>query len=176
VEKMLAKFRSRKNRGASIVETPGVIMLIFLGFAFPLIGMMVFSYRASLLYFCLRDAAYQAATSSTFTLAQTNANAAWNRDTASWTGITPSGNPVLTIIITANPAGTTTTSSAKLASVDTANNIYFMQTVASATIQPLLGTGWKLLFMANSIPGLNAPYTMKMTQQVYIENANGLTK
>jgi len=151
------------------------MMLIFLGFCFPLIGMMMFSYRASLLYFCLRDAAYQASTSPTFSLAQTNANNTWKTDTASWTGISPVGNPTLTIIITATPAGTTTTSSTKLAAVNTTTNIYFMQTTGTATIQPLLGSGWKVLFMSSGIPGLNAPYTLQMTQQVYVENPNGLT-
>jgi|SRR5277367_2596324 len=175
---MLAKYRNRRNHGASLLETPGVIMLIFLGFCFPLIGMMVFSYRASLLYFCLRDTAYQASTSPTFTLAQTNANTTWKNDTASWTGITPVGNPTLTIIITVNnPTGglSTSTSATKLGTVNTATNIYFMQTVGTATIQPLLGSGWKVLFMSNTIPGLNAPYTMQMSQQLYVENPNGLT-
>jgi hypothetical protein len=181
---MLATYKYRRTKGASILETPGVIMLIFLGFCFPLIGLMTFSYRASLLWFSVRDAAYAAATQANFTSgmgptgkqnAQDQAVATWNRDTASWTGITPAaGSPAITIIITANPAGTTTTSTTKLAKVDTSANIYFMQTTGTATIQPLLGTGWLLLFMNVSVPGLNAPYTVSMTQQVYVENPQSL--
>jgi hypothetical protein len=175
---MLAKYRHRKNRGASILETPGVLMMIFLGFCMPLIGLCMFTYRASLLYFCVRDAAYVAATSSTFTLAGSNSLTTWNRDIAAWTGITAVGGPKLTIIITKNSTGATSTSQSALAvgSVDTSNNQYFMSTQGTATIQPLLGSGWKLLWMATGIPGLNAPYQLEMSQQVYIENPNGLTQ
>jgi hypothetical protein len=172
---MLAKSKYRRNRGASLLEAPGMMMLIFLGFAFPLIGMCVFSYRVSLLYFAIRDAAYAAAKASTFTIAQAAANTAWTRDVAAWNGITSSGNPTLTIIITANPSGTTTTSSSVLGAVDPSRNIYFIQTTGTASLAPLLGSGWKLLFMNTSIPGLNAAYTTKMSQQVYIENPTGLT-
>jgi hypothetical protein len=178
---MLATYKYRRSTGASILETPGVLMLIFLGFCFPLIGLITFTYRASLLWFCVRDVCYKAATSPSFTSgtnsgnnAQDNGLAAWKQDVGAWTGITPLSNPSITIIITANPAGTTTTSTSALTAVNTAANIYFIQVTGSASIQPLLGTGWLLLFMHVSIPGLNAPYTVSMTQQVYVENPNGL--
>jgi hypothetical protein len=154
------------------------MFMLFMGFVFPLIGICTFGYRAACLYLCVRDVCYKAATSSTFSGAKTTGNAAWANDLALWSGISSGGTPTYTIIITytgsstSTTAGSTTTSSAVLTSVDTQNNLYFLQVSCIGNIQPILGTGWTL--MGSSIPGLNANYKLVMTQQVYIENPNGL--
>lgn len=172
--------RVRRKSGSAIAESPAVLMMLFMGFVFPLIGICVFGYRAACLYLCVRDVCYKAATSSTFSLAKTNGNSAWTTDLGAWGGLASGGTPTYEIIITytgsstSTTDGSTTTSTSTLSSVDTYNNIYFIQVTCIGNITPLLGSGWKV--MGASIPGLNANYTVQMTQQVYVENPNGLTQ
>jgi hypothetical protein len=172
--------RLRRKSGSVIAESPAVLMMLFMGFVFPLIGICVFGYRAACLYLCVRDVCYKAATSSTYTLAKSNGNTAWTSDLAAWGGLTSGGTPIYEIITTytgsstSTTAGSTTTSTSALSTVDTYNNIYFIQVSCVGNITPLLGSGWKVF--GASIPGLNANYSLSMKQQVYVENPNGLTQ
>jgi len=163
--------RVRAN-GYLIAEAPAVLMMLFMGFVFPLIGICVFGYRAAFMYFCVRDVCYRAATAASFSSAKTGGNTTWTTDLAAWPGVAAVGTPTYTIIITTPATNTTTTSSGVLTTVDTYNNIYFMQVTATGNIQPFLGTGWTIL--GATIPGLNGAYKLQMSQQVYVENPNGL--
>jgi hypothetical protein len=165
--------RVRAN-GQVIAEAPAVLMMLFMGFVFPLIGICVFGCRAAFMYYCVRDVCYQAATSISFSQAQINGNTEWTKDLVAWPGVTSAGNPTYLILITNPTTGTTTTSASSLTTVNTETYIYFIQATATGNIQPLLGTGWTLL--GAQIPGLNQPFQLQMTQQIYVENPNGLTQ
>jgi hypothetical protein len=157
-----------------MAEIPAVMLMLFFGFAFPLIGICVLGYRTAILYCCVRDVAYKAATSQTFTAAAANGNAAWAADLAAAPGITSGGPPVYTIVSTNIAKGTIRIFHQPLKTIYSQTDIYSMNTTCIGAIQPFLGTSWS--FFGQKIPGLNDVYKLQMTQQVYVENPNGLTQ
>lgn len=149
--------------------------LFLVGMFLPFLGLVTYGYRAALLYYGVRDAAYFAAKAPTFsaangpTSAQAIAQTTWARDTAAWSGV--SGTLYMQIIEKSLASGSETIYNSKLAAIDTTNNVYFERAVANGTIDPLI-KGWTWVGM--TIPGLNAPYQLQMNYQVYVENTAGL--
>jgi hypothetical protein len=175
--------KTRTSKGQSLVELPAGMLLLLVAFAFPLMALASFSYRASLLYFATRDTCAKAAKAQSFTLANTAASASWSNDLGAWTGMT--GTESLLVVACPTPtglaAGKTQQTFSTPAAVNTfmtatgynSNNyIYLMNLTAQTSLNPLLpvGSSW----MGFSIPGLNAPYSLTSGYQTYIENPTGM--
>jgi hypothetical protein len=172
--------KNRRSKGASMAELPAVLYLLFIGLVIPLLALAAFSYRISLAYFAVRNAASQAARSPTFTAATAAATSAWNTDTAAWNGISPVTENLYIVthqIADAGSGGSTdgteSVSSTKLAqgTVNVAQNVYFYRTVCTVTIAPWFGGN----ILGMSLPVVNAPYTMTMNYEEVVENTAGLT-
>lgn len=178
------RIRRRSRNGSQMAEMPAALWLLVVGFLIPLIGLASYGYRAILFYFGVRDACYTAARARSYT---NGYNAAILPTTGrlytiaqAWTGISVvSGSPHLFIIEHPLVPGPDVVKSDNAPmpvnpGPDIQNNIYFLRLAAVGSIEPLLRTNWVLFGM--TIPGLNAPYELKMGYQVYVENPQGLTQ
>jgi len=128
-----------------------------------------------MVYFAVRDSCYQAAKSQTFTLAQSNAAAAWTRDKNAWTGIDPTSSEVIYIItqpINGGPEQKTATKLPTSPGPDPAVNAYFIRLIAQTSVEPFFYGKWQ----GFKIPGLTAPIPLQMTYQCFVENTAGLTQ
>jgi hypothetical protein len=165
-----ARAGSRKSRGYSFVETAFGLWLLFVGIAFPLIIMASITYRYVMFYFDCRNSCLKAAKAPSFTQAQATALSIFSQDQQAWNGV--SGTETINILIKPLAGGAPTISTTPLASVDTNNNVYFIQAVCDGQISPLVQFG---SWMGLNIPGLTGPYPVTVVVEFYAENPDGLT-
>jgi len=161
----------RKSRGGTIAEMPAAMWLVFMGLLIPFIGLMTFGYRVSLAYFGVRDAALQAAKTTSYTNASAKALAVWGADNNAWTGVT--GTQLTTYAVIHPLSGAAETAQASpLTTVDTNLNLYFVRVTAISSVKPVVTNGYN--WWGVSVPGFNAPISLSNTYQVYFENPQGL--
>jgi hypothetical protein len=171
--------KHRRPNGNSLAEMPAALYLLFVGIFIPLLALAVFSYRISLVFFAVRDAACQAAKSQTFTAAQAAASSSWAHDISGWNGISGTENLVIVIHSIADGGNSGTSDGAETISstalpqnsVNTATKVYFYRTICTCTMQPWFGGKW----IGLKIPGLTAPYTSTMNYQEVVESTAGLS-
>ena len=165
---MCIKPKKRNRRGNVIAEMPVVIYLLIVGLLIPCIALATYGYRAVMVYMCVRDSAYQASKSTSFTNAQANALKTWTTDSQAWTGVT---GTIQTFIVTepGNNAQLT-----KLGAAYDPAKTYMIRVAANCTLIPLWGSNGTWLGM--SIPGFTAPLPITLNYSYYAENPQGLDK
>jgi hypothetical protein len=155
---------------------PGAIWVFLVGMLFPLIAMIVLSFRAILLYNAVRDSCYQASIEQSYSEGVTKAQDVLKKDAEAFTGVKIAANqPRVSIITKRLSDGFESESKNKLGSgtVNTLNNQYFIRTYVNAEIEPMINLGTTGFW--NNIPGLTKPIVVTdMIYQVFAENPNGL--
>ena len=159
-----------------MAETPLALWVFLFFLMFPLMGFVTLWYRATCVFFAIRDCTYQAAKEQSFTTAKTKAQEVLKRDSEVWTGIKILGAaPPECWVVTVNPSSKKETEqNTNLASV-TFGNIYMLRTRCQVELQPIINMGYGGSVFAN-IPGLTGPMPLNFSYQVYVENAQGLTQ
>jgi len=146
------------------------LWLLFVGIGFPMIIMASITYRYMMFYFDCRNSCLKAAKAPTFTQAEATAASVFSQDQAAWNGVT--GTETINILIKPLAGGAPTVSTTPLTTVDSDNNIYFIQAVCNGQINPLVSLG---SYMGLNIPGLTGPYPVQVVVEFYAENPDGLT-
>ena len=185
---VMRRSKYRLTSGTSIAEFPISFWVYVFILLMPFIDLVTLGYRATIAYFCIRDAASQAAFQQTFSSACTTANSVLGSDTSKWTGISFSTPPTVLIIQVdqnavetdcpngANTNGGATSAGAwpnSGAQVLNTDDVYLLRVSSTATVSPLMdltnsGT-W------GSVPGITAPVKLNFQYQVTFENVQGLT-
>ena len=168
----------RRHSGYSLVELPAGVWLLLIAFLFPFISYTTLGYRAALMYFAAYDACTKSARSLTFSTASTAAQQTFAADSASFTGIESPAEMLYVIeqpyALPGNPQPPANVYGQAPKSVNTSQNAYFLQVVATAKIHALIEFGPDGL-MGLQIPGLTVPYPLQVVCKVYSENPQGLT-
>ncbi len=178
--------QSRSNkRGLTITEMPVALWVIFVGFCFPLLCLLLTTIRFGLLWEAAREAAdaasqaqYYADTGSTpqqgaVTLAQ---NVATNV-ASMFSGVALNSVHCFILITPTNSAGATSQQPwgpdmCLSTPPDPSQNLYQIQVVLSGQIQPIITMSGGLL---GPIPGLTQPYPIQIAISRVFENPPGLT-
>jgi hypothetical protein len=155
---------------------PGAIWVFLVGMLFPLIALIVLSFRAALLYNAVRDSCYQASIEQSYTEGVTKAREVLKKDAEAFRGIKIAATqPRVSIIRKRLSDGQETEFTTQLGSgtVNTLQNQYFIRTYVDAEIEPMLNLGATGFW--SGIPGLTKPIVIDdMIYQVFAENPNGL--
>jgi hypothetical protein len=160
--KKIANKYGRSRRANFVVELPLVLWVAFVLLLFPMISLVSMSYRAIIVFFATRDAAYQAAKARTYTQAVTVANTAVNNALQNNPGISVSSKSTK-IVTKAISGGIPTYSSSTLTTVDTTSNLYFLQETVQATVNATF-----------PVPLAPSSYPISFSYEVYAENPQGL--
>lgn len=173
---------NKKNRrnGHFISELPGVLMVLFFMFVFPLINLGTVGLRWAMLAEAARDGAHAAATAYTFEngspgkpSAITSAPLAVNNFVAKYTGITVTSIDV-DILATNTVTQAVTRYENKLAEpANTQQEIYALETTVTASLEPLIC--YNAPFILN-VPGLTGPWTTTITAREFAESPQGLNQ
>lgn len=161
------------HQGYSLAELPAGMIFLFVGVAIPLIILASVTYRATLLYFACRDSCIRAAKAPTWSEGVTRGTNAFNKTVSSFTEI--SGTPQIRILIKPINGSASSTVLGPLArnSIDTTNNLYFITESVNGTVSPLIAMG---SYFGLEIPGLTAPFGLRLRFEALVENTDGLTE
>ena len=141
----------RKQKGNFIVELPLALWLFTMCFLFPMMAIATMATRYTLLSIAAHDAARVASTSTKYIEAKSNAVAAAQKVTSSFSGITEVQTDV---ILLENQTPYTFNHP-----VDTDNNVYTFQVNVTAQIDPLI-----------NIQGLTHPWQTTITARELCAN------
>jgi hypothetical protein len=180
---MKVRRQSLKRNGKSghfLSELPPVLVVLFFFFVFPLINLGTIALRWALLAEAARDGAHAAATAYTFETgspgkpaAIASAPKAVNDFVTRYSGITVS-NIDVDILATDMTTQLVTRHEDKLNQpANTQNNIYALETIVEASLQPLMTYNAHYLI---DIPGLTGPWTTTVTAREFAEAPQGLNQ
>ena len=161
------------QQGYSLAELPAGMIFLFVGVAIPLIILASVTYRATLLYFAVRDSCIRAAKAPTWSEGVLRGTNAFNKTVSTFTEI--SGTPQIRILIKPINGSPSSTVSGPLArsSIDPSNNLYFITESVNGTVSPLIAMG---SYFGLQIPGLTAPFGLRLRFEALVENTDGLTE
>jgi hypothetical protein len=172
----ITKQLRRANRnGYAVIELPVVLWCIFVSFVFPLLLIASIGIRSSILFFNADTACLRACKATSYTEASQRATDSLKNDLGTFNGISNISSS-LSIIVKPLSGANPTIVNGKLAqgSIDSSKNLYFLLLFTEADIDPLVrfDTQW----MGLTIPGLTEPYKLRLKNECYSENPNGLTE
>ncbi|HEY9776654.1 MAG TPA: hypothetical protein V6C81_23020 [Planktothrix sp.] len=181
---MRRKMRSRQAQ--SIAELPMGLWFLLIGFFIPLLGLATFGYKIAQVYWATKDAAYVASVTSTYDPStgppacvgmKVAADNVFANDMAGFNATGAIGTHTLQILqktVGSTGAPVIVTPPLAKGSLNVTTYIYFARYVTVSNIPPFLGSGWKYAWFP-AIAGLNAPLTVQLSYDDYVENPNGLT-
>lgn len=169
-----------RERGILACELAPVIMVLFFFFVFPMLNLGMLAARYALAMTACREAAHQAAVAYTFETGTASrpsaieaAKAAVAIATAKFTGIKVISQDV-DIITTDILTQATNRYTDKLTTpANTQQNIYSLETTLVCDLEPLITFNSPFL---GAIPGVTAPYTVRLFAREYAENPQGLNQ
>lgn len=172
--------RNRNFTGAAMAEQPAVMWLIFIGLFFPFLCIATLGLRYTYLMVATKEAVLQAALAKTFSanasstdLSAVNAaNSTASSVISRFEGVTV--NSIRTeIVISDTTNSTIQITNAKLsAPADSSRNLYLLQTTLEGQIQPLAQTQSSPWIRV--VPGITAPWTVRVSARRVAENPQGL--
>jgi hypothetical protein len=131
--------------------------------------------RSSILFFNTDTACLRACKAPSYTEASKRAADSLKNDLGSFNGISNISSS-LSIIVKPLSGANPSIVNGKLAqgSIDSSKNLYFLLLSTEADIDPLVrfNTQWLSL----TVPGLTEPYRLRLKNECYSENPNGLTE
>lgn len=141
-----------------MAELPAALILLMLGFAFPLIIMASIFYKVYMFECVVKNAAQLGATQQDFNAAQTTAS-------------TYCTSSIHAGVVVAAPTCSLVTRNITYTSGSPATAktypAYFLQVQSTGSMDPLVRLPH---FFGMAIPGLTGPITLQATQAVYFEN------
>ncbi len=150
--------QKRNSKGSQLAELPAALILLMIGFAFPLIIMASIFYKVYMFECIIKNAAQLGATQQDFATATSTAS-------TYCTSNTPAGIVVNAPTCSLIQRAITYTSGSPATSKT--YQAYFLQVQSSGQMSPLVQLG---TFFGMQIPGLTGPITLQATQAVYFEN------
>lgn len=168
------------QRGNTIVELPIVLWVILFMLFFPMINYATIAIRAAFVFNACQTAALTACKARSYDTSTTSDPSAKQlaQDTAKAAIDVCSGvklNSTLTEIVTTRISDKqkTVQQNKLTAPPNTAANTYQLQVTLDTSIDPLMPVDSQIL---GSIPGISAPYNLKVIQRHYVENTQGLMR
>ncbi len=180
--KDIASYIGRANRrtGSFLAELPGVLLILFFLFVFPMINLGSIALRWALLAESARDGAHAAATAYTFDASSAGkpsaivcAPTAINAFNARYSGITITNIDVDILATDLNTQVVTRYEDKLTTPANTQVNIYALETAVTADLEPLLTYHGPFIF---NVPGLTAPWTATVRAKEYAESPQGLNQ
>jgi hypothetical protein len=172
---MKTKRQTRKSAGSVIAEAPFVLYVFFVLVVFPLIDLISVFIRLTFIYTCTHQSCIWAARARTFltsvngdTTATALAQAGADAGVACFTGISLSVTPQI-IVTDLTTLKQTVYTTPLPQPADISKNTYQIQVVGVGSAIPLMN-----IPLPVSVPGLNAPLTMTVSDRQYFENPSGL--
>jgi len=167
---------TRPAQGGVLLDFPIGMFLLFVGFFFPMLGLVTWGYRTLFVYYATRDACSAAARSPNFSSALANANQTWKKDLDTWGQMEESGGHQVSIVERSVADGTENIYLSRLTSYDTESNVYLIRFVATTRIAPLIaslkgGATWLNL----RLPGFTEPFEFQTVHEEYVEDPDTLT-
>ena len=176
----LLKTGTRSDRGNYVAELPGVLMVIFFLFCFPLINLGTMALRYGILLTAAREGANAAAKSYTFETGTTalppaivSAPQAVNTLLGKFTGVTVQSIDVDILAINLSTNVVTRYENKLSQAADATQSVYCVETEIVGQLQPL--TNYHAGFLSN-IPGLTGPITIKVAAREFSEAPQGLSQ
>ncbi|MBY0546862.1 MAG: hypothetical protein K2W95_06195 [Candidatus Obscuribacterales bacterium] len=171
----------RKARGsAATVELPFVLFFLFVVILFPIIDLSTICVRSYYLYQACHNACLVASKAKSFQL--TSGTDISSRDVAPITvaniiamhpGIAVSSVTTRIVITDLNTHAESSQTTKLTTPANTGLNAYQIRVTVTGSCDPLIR--FNLPFLGN-IPGLTAPMQYTMTDQNFVENAQGLSR
>lgn len=172
---------TRRKKGSSVAELPGVLWFLFVIILYPLIDLATVGMRYTFMLSTSREASmaasraktFYADTSSTERSAINSANSMANNAAARFTGI--SLTSVTTQLVVTNLATNAVTrySTPLTTQPDIDNYLYSYEVTVRGNVWPLVPFKGPIF---GGIPGLTGPMTVAITSQKMCENTQGLNQ
>ncbi len=176
--------RTRRSQGTSIAELAGILLVLFIFFAFPLMNLCALGLRSSLLISSAKEASIRASKSLTYSVAPSGvagnnvpaiqvAQETVKSYLANFSGV--KATSVQVGIITVNNSNGIKSGPvySALPTTDTTfGNTYYLDVVVTGQAEPLVSYIGGLL---GPIPGLTSPIQLVCHGQRVFENPKGLT-
>jgi hypothetical protein len=175
-----ATIANRKAHGASLVELPLMLWLMFGLMMLPMLALATVTLKSALMNAAVQDGAHFASKAKTFERsvagkpsAVTLANESIKNAAIKFSGLTID-SVVTQIIVTPVSGGAVVRTTSKLtAPADTSKFLYQIETVAKGKIAPLLPLNPSIV---GEIPGMSAPILVSYAAREMAENPQGLDK
>jgi hypothetical protein len=155
--------KNRNSKGNQIAELPAALILLILGFAFPLLIMASIFYKVYMFDCIIKNGcqlgAEQTDLASATTVAQNYV-----------TGNTPAG--ITCALPTVSLVQRPVTYNSGTPPVSKTYQAYFLQVQGTGQMDPLVRLA---SFFGTSVPGLTGPIQLQSTQAVYFENQQAVT-
>lgn len=158
-----------------MADTPMALWLLFLGLTFPLIDLATVTMRYTFVLAAARDGVFAGSRENTYTLAKNAVSTAVINTSKSFTGIKNVTTSNVNIVITDKASKTVSRQPSKLTAPATSANIYQIEAVVDADIDPFInmqGVGGIL----PSVPGITTPAHTTVVCREYFENPQGLNQ
>ncbi|MBX3073756.1 hypothetical protein KF913_07510 [Candidatus Obscuribacterales bacterium] len=170
----------RRAHGNAIAEMPGVLMVLFFMFVFPIINLGTTGLRWAMLAEAARDGAHAAATSYTFQTGSTGkpsavaaAPVAVNQFVSKYSGITVNNIDVDILATDINTQAVSRFENKLTTPANTQQYIYAMETTVTGSLEPLITYNAPFIL---SVPGLTGPWTTTITAREFAESPQGLNE
>ncbi|MBA3859876.1 MAG: hypothetical protein C0507_23450 [Cyanobacteria bacterium PR.3.49] len=150
------------------------MIFLFVGVAIPMLILCSITYRATLLFFAVRDSCIRAAKAPTYTEAQTRANNSFTRSIAAFSEITGTQQIRILVKPVNGSAASVVNGPIAQAALNKTDNLYFIREVATGTVSPLIAM--KGGYFGMSIPGLTTAFNVTFRYDALVENPDGLTE
>jgi hypothetical protein len=171
---------NRKAHGASLVELPLMLWLMFVLMMLPMLALATVTLKSALMNAAVQDGAHFASKAKTFETgtaakpsAVTLATDSIRNAAAKFSGLTID-SVTTQIVVTPVAGGAVTRTTSKLtAPADTSKFLYQIETIAKGKIAPLLPLNPRVV---GEIPGMSAPIIVSYSAREMAENPQGLDK
>jgi hypothetical protein len=178
--------RYRRRSGTSLAEVPVNLWVFVFILLLPFIDFVTLGYRATLAYFCVRDACHQAAYQPTFSTGLSTGNSRLSSDAAAWSGINFSNTHLQIVRLYAlnnsetDGALDSAWSGASVPLTDGQTPVpnayvYLLRLTTTAALDPIINLSAANTTWGN-VPGLTGPINLNFSYQVTAENPNGLNQ
>lgn len=173
--------KGRNSRGSSLSEIAPMVWVLFVLLTFPLLNLATIGLRYTFVVTASRDACAAAAQAKAFendtrngdVSAKHTAEAVARRELGSFNGI-KYDNVTTSIVITDLKTKRLTRQTTKLDNpADTSANLYNIEIVLAAQVNPLINYGTGLM---PSVPGLSAPMKVAVVSERYCDYPQGLNQ
>jgi hypothetical protein len=171
---------NRKANGASLVELPMMLWLMFGLMMLPMLALATITLKSALMNAAVQDGAHFASKAKTFEnsvagkpSAITLASDAVRNAALKFNGLTIDSVTTQIVVIPVGGGPVTRTGSKLTAPADTSKFLYQIETVAKGKIAPLLPLNPRVV---GEIPGMSAPILVSYSAREMAENPQGLNR